>query len=96
MVRCEVNAFHFVFVQALRQFVPSLHSLVANNGTRLGGLAGNDEERKKDLEGGINMALETDLGANSAIVAEAVQEILRKLFGNPIRCTHPCEPTTVP
>ena len=82
MVRGEVNALHFVFIQALRQFAPTLHAFVANNGNRLGGLDGTNEEAKKDLEQRIRNALTTDAGADQIIDAESVQEILGRLFGS--------------
>ena len=80
MVRGEVNALHFVFIQALRQFVPSLHTLVADNGDRFRGLHGGNENVKRDLEQGIRQALENDLGAGHTTVTETAQEILRRLF----------------
>ena len=88
MVRGEVNALHFVFIQALRQFTPSLHRFVANNGDRLHKLDGNNETQKQDLEQGISQALGIDLSADHTIVTEAAQEILRRLFDG-VRVMYP-------
>lgn len=88
MVLGEVNAAHFVLVQSLRQFTPTLHTFIANNGDRLRGLDGSNERVKQDLEQGIIQALTTDLGIGHTTVAEAAGEILRRLFG-PLQVMYP-------
>ena len=87
MVLGEVNANHFVWIQALRQFTPTLHTLIANTGGRLHGLDGSTNESTKevmqDLEQGIKQALTTDLVTGHTTVAKASMEILGTLF-NPV------------
>ena len=81
MVRGEVNAVHFVFIQALRQFTPTLYAFVANSGYLIRRLARNNDEVEK-LEQTIGEALDTDLGVHRTIETQTVRELLEGLFNS--------------
>lgn len=88
LVRGEVNAVDFIGIQALRQFVPTMHKFVANNKATFCRAPGDpfDEKtqgRLKYIEAGLKSALESDWGKDRDIAEKAVRDILVKLF--PVR-----------